>query len=163
MSSNSTSSVSFSPFPSAAPDCTVPVQWRHVILDTFIILFTYIHTYIHTYLLAYLILPVTVTDELCKRCGCLRRWQSAGISWYGLTKSSVLCTGHVQAASAHGEGFMFGMSDSDDDDSPAGSDHNNDDDDDDGSHDADRSRCTTSWAGWHFDCSLCICPVKTCL
>jgi len=48
----------------------------------------------------------------------------------------------VQAASAHGEGFMFGMSDSDDDDSPAGGE--NDDDDDGGGRDGDRSRCTTS-------------------
>jgi len=49
----------------------------------------------------------------------------------------------VQAASARGEGFMFGISDSDQsDDSPAGS--NAGDDNDDGGRDADRSRCTTS-------------------
>ena len=48
----------------------------------------------------------------------------------------------VQAASARGEGFVFGISDSDQsDDSPAGG----NDDDDDGGRDADRSsRCTTS-------------------
>lgn len=48
-----------------------------------------------------------------------------------------------RAASARGEGFMFGISDSDQsDDSLPGS--NADDDDDDGGRDADRSRCTTS-------------------